>query len=305
MILITGARGFIGSNLVEHLQSNGESPVSVIRAPELQVDKDRIFLDLNSRDHFLALKKQGIVPDTIIHLAGHIEISLKKHPGDTCAIPVPGKENVSEIYRSNLLPTVNLIEYCLEMGVRHFVFASSQAVYGIPASERITEDSPVNPLEHYAMSKVCCENILRLASSNGLSVSVLRFPGIYSEKRKCGTVYRFCRSAHESRSIKVISDIPLPFDVLHIDDVLDAFSRVISKRPAGYSIYNIGSGEPNSLDLLADRIASLKPGIQVIHAECPQPAIRLDSSKAKATLGWEAKPTNLRLNTVMESMCND
>lgn len=303
MILITGARGFIGNSLVEHLHSKNRSPVSAIRSQDLKIENDRIFLDLNSRDHFQELKKKGNVPDTIIHLAGHIEIALQKHP--EVPIPIPGIENVTEIYQSNIFPTVNLIQYSLDAGVKHLIFASTQAVYGIPPTERITEETPLNPLEHYAMSKVCCEKILQIASLNGLSVTILRFPGIYSEKRRSGTVYKFCKSAQESRKISVTADIPIPFDVLHLDDLLDAFSCVLSKSSKGFSVYNIGSGKPNSLNLLADQIADLKPGVRVYHSDCPQPVIQLDSSKAKAMLDWGAKPVSERLRAVMESVSND
>jgi nucleoside-diphosphate-sugar epimerase len=155
------------------------------------------------------------------------------------------------------------------------------------------------------MSKVCCENILRLASSRRLSVTTLRFPGVYSEKRKNGAVYRLCRSALDSGCVRAESDFPLPFDVIHLDDVLDAFSRAISSPPEGYSVFNIATGEPNNLNLLAGKIAGLVPGCRVVQTACPQPVICLDSTKAKRMLGWEAVPSTTRLQQVLDAMQHD
>ena len=152
------------------------------------------------------------------------------------------------------------------------------------------------------MSKACCENVLRLAASDDLAVTVLRFPGVYSEERKSGAVYRFCESARKEKRIRVTSDIPLPFDVIHRDDVLDVFGRVIAKPGRGFSVYNIATGEPCSLDILADRVAALVPGCTVTHAPVPQPAIRMDSEKAFRAFGWKAQPSSVRLKQVLDSV---
>jgi UDP-glucose 4-epimerase len=305
MILVTGARGFIGSSLVSQLRRQNKNVMSLSRSHEFGILDDKVFLDLNAVDHIRLLKKWDIVPDTVVHLAGHIEIALMRGSSDTCSVPVPGIENLSEIYKSNILSTVNLLDYCLDVGVRHMVFASSQAVYGLPASESVTEETSPNPLEHYAMSKVCCENILRLGSSRRLSVTIFRFPGVYSEKRKSGAVYRFCRSALDSGLVRAESDFPLPFDVIHLDDVLDAFSRAIESPPEGYSVFNIATGEPNNLNILAGKIAGLVPGCRVEETICPQPVICLNSTKAKRMLGWEAVPTASRLQQVLDAMQHD
>jgi UDP-glucose 4-epimerase len=305
MILITGARGFIGSNLAALLTRQGEEVIPLVRGDSFCANATGISLDLTSEDHLKQLKARDLRPDTVIHLAGHIEIALQANHDDPSLPPVPGPENLSAIYRSNLLATVNLIEYCRDTGVKHFIFASSQAVYGQPLSEAVTEETPCNPLEHYAQSKACCESILKLAASDSMAVTVFRFPGIYSEKRRKGTVIRFCQAAIEKGLISVTADLPLPFDVLHLDDVLDAFCRAIRTAPRGYEIYNISTGEPNSLTLLADRIAALVPGCRTEHPACQQPVIRLDPAKARAKLGWTAAPSAIRLQQVLDSFYHD
>ena len=302
MILITGARGFIGSNLVTCLEAGGNIVLQLSRSDSFKKDASHLFLDLTSKDHLRHLKSLDIRPDTVIHLAGHIEISLKANPINPAHAPVPGPEDLPAIYRSNILATVNLIEFCREASVKHIIFASSQAVYGLPPTERITEETPCNPLEHYALSKECCEKILRLVVSDGIAVTIFRFPGVYSEMRDTGTVARFCQSALRYKLIRVTADLPLPFDVIHLEDVLNAFSCALATEPKKYEIYNIATGEPASLNLLADRIAGLVPGCRVEHAACPQPVIRIDPAKAERRYAWKAVPSQVRLQQVLDSV---
>lgn len=303
MILVTGAGGFIGNELLSCLKKEGMQVLPVFRSIEFACDKDRAALDLTSPEHITLLEKSIERPDTVVHLAGRVEIKLDKNREG--GLPVPGPENIYEIYTSNVIGTANLLRYCLNSGVKHIVFASSQAVYGIPVSENITEKTPCNPLEHYALSKVCCEEMLRLAPAEKISVTILRFPGIYSDKRKKGTVFRFCKDALEKREIRVKSDISLPFDVLHISDVVSAFLCAIKNQPRGYSVFNISSGEPNSLNLLADRIAGIVSGCTVYYAGTPQPVIRLDPSKANLILGWQARSPETRLRHMLDVIPHD
>lgn len=305
MILVTGARGFIGSNLINHLNNQGNQVKLLSRAEIFRMEENQIFLDLTSKDHIGQLKELDLRPDTVIHLAGHIEIALQTNEQNPSLAPVPGKENLSRIYLANLISTVNVIEYCRDTGVKHIIFASSQAVYGLPATERVTEETPCNPLEHYALSKECCEKILRLVASDSLAVTIFRFPGVYSEKREKGTVYRFCHSAVETGVIHVAADLPLPFDAIHLDDVLDAFARAVKAGGQEYSLYNIATGEPNNLNILADRIAGLVPGCRVEHTVCPQPVIQLDSTKAYKKFQWKAVPSSVRLRQVLDTVHHD
>lgn len=305
MILITGAGGFIGSSLVTRLAEQGFDVTGLLRSEIFRKEADHIFLDLTSDEHLKLLKNLDIQPDTLIHLAGHIQIALKPDKNDASRPPLAGDEDLPALYRSNLLSTVNLIEYCKHAGVKHMIFASSQAVYGLPSMERVTEETPCKPLEHYALSKACCERALCLAASDSMAVTVYRFPGVYSEKRESGTVFRFCRSATKTKTIRVTADLPLPFDVIHIDDVLDAFLCAVTSKPQGFEIYNIATGEPNSLNLLADRIAGLVEGCRVEHAVCPQPVICMDPEKAYRRFGWRATPSTVRLRQVLDAADHD
>jgi nucleoside-diphosphate-sugar epimerase len=291
MILITGAGGFVGSHLIPRIKTELiEQVIPGYHSKNFVFYDDKIYMDLTGTEHFDLLKQHELKPDIVIHLAGQLA-----KPGQT----------ISQLYRSNVLATVNLLEYCLDVGVKHFIFTSSYKIYGFPSVDNVTEEIPSNPLDHYAMSKVCCENILKLAPADDMAITVFRFPSICSEDNKTGAVYNFCKEAIMKGTITIKAEVPVPFDAININDVINSFLCAIDTRSPGYSVYNITTGEPNSLDILADRISGLVPDCTIIHSKTPQPVLRFDPAKAHRVLGWKAVPSHIRLRYMLEMMTDD
>ena len=263
MIYITGATGYLGRAVTAYLDKAG-------------IKFQRCTADI-TRD---GLKHIYLPPiETVIHLAGYINISL----------PSPATTGLGELYSVNVLGTANVLEFCLTRGVKNLVFASSQSVYGMPGARALTEATPPAPMEHYANSKYCAELLLQVAE--GIDINVLRIAGIYSEDRQAGLVHDFCRQAR-SGHIEVTGD-KIPLDIIHIDDVVQAIYQTINHR-AGYSCFNIATGEPCSLSILADTIARIA-GCSVTHNEVTQPVVQLDVERAKKRLGWQAESLESRL----------
>ncbi len=303
MILITGAGGFIGQYLHVRLVDMGQHVMPLYHASRPQVSDHQWACDLTCPEHLAELKKAAKVPKTIIHLAGHVEIVLRAEPYLQDAAPLPGKENISKIYYTNVGATANLLDFCLSTGVGHFIFASSQSVYGMPQSCPLTEETPCKPLEHYAMSKLCCEQLLQIGARQELAVTTLRLPGVFSEARRSGVVFGFCQQAARSGQICVEADYPLPLDVVHLEDAVDAFIKAVAYggQEDGLCL-NIATGEPCSLNLLAETIASFVPGCQVEPSKISQPIVQMDSKRAEAVLGWKAQPQSVRLANMLKSI---
>jgi UDP-glucose 4-epimerase len=304
MILLTGAGGFVGRRLYARLKASGLQVVPLYHAEVPELQDDRVAVDLIRSDHLSLLKSMALLPETVIHLAGEIQIALQPDPQYPSNTPLPGREDLVRIYMANVTTTVNVVDFCLHAGVRHLVFASSQAVYGMPETGVLTEESSCAPLEHYAASKLCCEHILRVSARQGLAVTVLRFPGVFSEERRGGSVYKYCWEATSSKRITVTAQFPLPFDVIHVDDVTDGLEKAVRFGGREWTCLNLAYGEPCSLDLLADAIADLVPGCQVDHSRVSQPVVQTDSLKAYAILGWKPKPRQMRLTSMLESVRN-
>ena len=165
-ILVTGGAGYIGSHVVRQLGEAGERIVvldnlctgfrSAVLHGELVVG-DTGDMELVSRlidDHQI---------DTVMHFAAHTIVP------ESVADPL-------KYYRNNTSSTRNLLECCLTGGVRHFVFSSTAAVYGIPEGGVASEDSPTVPINAYGTSKLMTEWMLRdVAAVNDFSYVALRY----------------------------------------------------------------------------------------------------------------------------------
>lgn len=303
MILLTGASGYIGRHLLHHLTEQGLHVVPVYRdRPRVLPPGALVNVHLDDPASSFAALTARPAAQTVIHLAGEVSNALQPDPANVTRPPVPGPVRLHEVYTGNVLATANVVSYCLARGVRHLVFASTQAVYGIPPGPVITEDTPTNPLDYYAASKVACEDMLRLAARQGLRVTILRFPGIYGRDRRSGAVWRFCRDAVTTRRIEVTTPYQLPYDILHIDDLLTAFAAALERPAQGYRVLNIGSGESCNLNLLAHEVASLVTGCTVQESPVPQPVIEMDARRAQEELGWTSAPRRSSLWGQLEDM---
>ncbi len=290
MILVTGATGYVGRHLIRLLLDSGFSVFTLGR--------DLSLLDRLSE-----------IPDTVIHLAGKIQIAFKKNPMDSIGAtfsPVMGEEDIEELYLSNINLTMKILNYCVKNQVKHLIFASSQTVYGMPNRETVTEDSVCRPLEFYGMTKLVAEKILSMGEKQGVCITILRFPGIYGGDKTSGTVYRFCQFALTEKKIEVDIDYPLPCDVIHIEDVINAIRQSILFCPKTPRVryFNIATGEQCSLNILADSIAELVPGCQVKHSLIPQPVIRMNSDRAEVLLDWKAISRRERLSDLCQHIQN-
>lgn len=291
MIMLTGAGGYIGQHLLRELPEN---TLPLYRVP----NDEGIGLDLTDFGQMQWLEQYAPPIDTVIHLAGRIDIRLYPNPKGSGFPPVAAPMDTEALFRANVLGAINVLDFCLATRVRHLIFASSQTVYGMPDGV-LTEQSPCNPLEPYATSKLLAEHAIEVGAKAGLNVTVLRFPGIYGEDKTKGTVYSMCQQALHDGAIRVNAQYPLPIDVLHVDDVTAAFRAAAEHGGNEYLVVNIATGEPCSLNLLADEIAGMVPGCTWLPSEIPQPIVTMDASKAAKLYGWCAAPRKHRLQEML------
>ncbi len=144
-VLITGINGFTGQHLRQHLQAAGWRVVGTDRA--VASENGDFSADLANPEQ-LRTALQALRPDYIVHLAA---ISFVAHG------------NPLEMYQTNLFGTLNLLDAVLAAGIapRKLLIASSANVYGNPPTEVIDEDVCPAPVNHYAMSKLAMEHMVR------------------------------------------------------------------------------------------------------------------------------------------------
>jgi len=165
-ILVTGGAGYIGSHVARQLGERGEKLVTLdnlstgFRGAVLNgefVQGDTGDASLVSR----VLKDHKV--DTVLHFAAHIQVP-------------ESVENPLKYYRNNTANTRTLLECSIAAGVRHFVFSSTAAVYGMPAGGVADEDTPTMPINPYGWSKLMSEQMLSdVAEATALRYMALRY----------------------------------------------------------------------------------------------------------------------------------
>lgn len=165
-VLVTGGAGYIGSHVTRLLSERGESVVVV---DNLSTGFEKAILGAklikgNVGDQDLM---RQVIQDhdiqSVLHFAAHIVVP-------------ESVEQPLKYYGNNTANTRALLEVCDEMGIAHFIFSSTAAVYGSPAGGVASEDSPLQPINPYGWSKLMSEQMLRdLSNASDLRHVVLRY----------------------------------------------------------------------------------------------------------------------------------
>ncbi len=307
-ILVTGGAGYIGSHVVRQLGEAGERVIvldnlgkgfrQAVTAGELVVG--------DVGDHALVsrlLAEHAV--DTVMHFAAHTIVP------ESVALPL-------KYYGNNTCSTRNLLQACLENQVRHFVFSSTAAVYGMPADGYADEESPTRPINPYGTSKLMSEWMLRDAAAvNPLRYVALRYfnvagsdPGGRIGQATPGATLLTkvaCEAMVGKRThVSVFgSDYPTPDgtgvrDYIHVEDLASAHLRALDYlRAAGRSVtLNVGYGHGYSVRELLAMVETVGGKPLIIREEARRagdPAYLVArAQRIKAELGWQPRYDDLR-----------
>ncbi|MBN8480940.1 MAG: UDP-glucose 4-epimerase GalE [Xanthomonadales bacterium] len=306
-ILVTGGAGYIGSHVVLQLVARGE-PVVVLDDlssgfREALLGVELVRGDVGDRSLVEGLlRERGI--RTVMHFAAHtivpesVRDPLKYYGNNTCA-------------------TRALLASCEAAGVRQFVFSSTAAVYGMPASGEAGEDTPTAPINPYGMSKLMSEHMLRdLSAATPLRHVILRYfnvagadPGgrIGQSTRNATLLIKVaCEQALGRRPALAVfgTDYPTPDgtcirDYIHVDDLADAHLRALDHlRDGGASAtLNCGYGHGYSVREVI-RAVERACGHALDVVEEPRragdpPGLIARSERLRALLGWKPRHDDL------------
>jgi len=251
-ILVTGGAGYIGSHVALMLSENGERVVVLdnLSTGFREAVPQGVFVAGEAGDRSLVtglLREHDI--DTVMHFAASTVVP------DSVRRPLG-------YYRNNSCTTRNLLAACRDGGVRHFIFSSTAAVYGVPEDGVAREESPTLPINPYGRSKLMSEWMLRdLSSASPLRHVVLRYFNVAG----CDPLGRIGQSTpHATLLIKVAcetalgrrpaltlfgTDFPTPDgtgvrDYIHVTDLAAVHLQAIAYlRNGGASrIFNVGYG---------------------------------------------------------------
>ena len=303
-VLVVGGAGYIGSHCVRQLVAAGHRPVvldNLVYGHRAAVDTGIRFHEADLGDEAAVAK---ILRDEKIEIVMHFAAFC--YVGESVTDPL-------KYYFNNSVATLHLLRAMLTAGVKKFVFSSTCATFGIPATLPIHENLPQAPINPYGQTKLDIEHALKaLASAHGLSFAAFRYFNAAGASED-GTIGEDHNP--ETHLIPLAIDVavgkrptldlfgtdyPTPDgtclrDYVHVDDLSRAHIAVFEQlaAPGGQFFYNLGTGKPTS-NREVIRAVEKATGRKVKVVESPRragdpPALYADSSKAQRELGWKVK----------------
>ena len=308
-ILVTGGAGYIGSHVVRQLGEAGERVVTLDNLStgfkSAVLHGELIVGDTGDMEQVSRIIREHAV-DTLLHFAAH-------------TIVPESVENPLKYYRNNTCASRNLIQCALEGGIRHIVFSSTAAVYGIPETGRCSEESPTAPINAYGTSKLMTEWMLRdTCAVNDMNYVTLRYfnvAGCDPEGRIGQSTARAtlltkvaCEAALGKREKLYIfgTDYDTPDgtgvrDYIHVEDLarahLDALAYL--RNGGDSTTLNCGYGHGFSVREVLAAVEKAH-GSRLPITEAPRragdpPMLIADCERIKATLGWTPRYDDLDL----------
>ena len=308
-ILVTGGAGYIGSHAVKMLGEQGHKLV--------------VLDNLSKGFREAVLHGQLIVGDTgdkklVEKILAENDIDSVMHFAASTVVPESVLEPL-KYYNNNTRNTLSLIECCVEADVKHFIFSSTAAVYGIPNIESVTEDTPTNPINPYGASKLLSEIILRDAcAASGMKHAILRYfnvagcdpDGKIGQSTPDATLLiKVAAEVAEGKRehLKIYgTDYPTSDgtgvrDYIHVTDLVDAHVKALGYLQQGgeSQTFNCGYGRGYSVkDVVAAINSVYGQPIKVIERsrrEGDPPALVADSEKLKRLTNWQPRFDDLNL----------
>ncbi len=253
--LITGAAGFLGSSLANHLareghQVRGLDDLSTGDPQSLVPDVHFTRGDVSDRPKLWTLLQEV---DVVYHLAARVSVQESVlYPRDYNAVNVGG--------------TVALMEATRDVGVRRVVLASSGAVYGDHLAQPLKESITPEPRSPYAVSKLAAEfyvrTIGRLWGIETLSLRIFNAygPGQHLPASHPPVVPYFLRQALRNGTLVVHGDGSQSRDYVYVDDVVSAMVAASTSPNVDGMVINIGSGIATNVQELVKCVLSITEG---------------------------------------------
>jgi UDP-glucose 4-epimerase len=290
--VVTGAAGFIGSNLVDRLLADGHTVIGIDnlasgRLPNLDsaLRFDRFtFIEANVGAHELGDIVEGAAPQVVFHLAAQVDV--RKSVVDPC-----------NDARTNVLGTINVAEACKRAGTRRIVFAASGGSrYGTPTFLPVGEDRPPNPLSPYAAAKVAGELYLgAYFGMYGVAPINLALANVYGPRQdphgEAGVVAIFGSALLTGRPTTIYGDGRATRDYVYVGDAVDAFVRAGEAPTSLTGTFNIGTGVQTTTAelhrLMTEALGIADPPRYTSSRTGEIQAIALDYSAAHMALRWK------------------
>jgi NAD dependent epimerase/dehydratase len=291
-VLITGAGGFIGSHLTDHLIESGTSVKAIVRynsrnnwgllelLPKEKLNEIEVIMaDLKDSD---AIRDATKDVDIVFHLGSLIAIPYSYiHPRETI--------------ETNILGTLNILTAARENGVEKVVHTSTSEVYGTAQYVPIDEKHPLQGQSPYSASKIGADKIAEsFYRSYKLPLAIIRPFNTYGPRQSARAVIPTIISQALTGENIFLGSLHPTRDYTYVKDTVDGFIKVAESPKSIGEVINIGSNFEISIGSLAEKIISMVgKKVEIITDPArvrPQDSevnrLWCDNTKARELLGW-------------------
>ena len=308
-IMVTGGAGYIGSHTARLIASSGHKPIIYdnLSSGHTWAVESSVFIQADLADRAAiqqALEQHQI--EAVIHFAAHAYV------GESVAQP-------RKYFHNNVANTLNLLGAMLDVGIKHIVFSSTCAIYGIPEALPISEQHPHRPVNPYGESKLFVERVLHwYGQAYKLRWVALRYFNAAGASGDLGECHDPETHLIPLAIRAALSGVPLSIfgtdyptadgtavrDYIHVDDLaaahLSALEYLLSGGPS--RAFNLGTGQGHSVrDVIemVEQVADLPVPQRVAERRLGDPPILVaDSQAAREILRWTSK---FSLREIVES----
>lgn len=296
-ILLTGAAGFIATNLIPRLLAEGHEVHGVDNfflgkreyIERWSGEPGFVFHEMDLLEREVVVKLfHAIRPERVWHLAANSDISF-------------GTKYTDFDLKGGTLVTYHVLEGMRLAGTREILFSSSGAVYGEPTVMPTPEDyGPLFPISLYAASKLACESLITAFAHNyGLRCWMFRFGNIVGPFPTHGVIYDFVlRLQKDPSRLDMLGDGTQSKPYVHVEDCLDGMMFGQQHASEAVNCYNLAVTDHTSVNQIAEwtlAAMGLDPrSVPIVRSGGSRgwrgdvPQVRLDTRRMTA-LGWRAR----------------
>ena len=281
-VIITGAGGFIGSNLSKSFAEKGHRVFAYYRksTPKNLFNYDNVIL---RKIDLINLKTIDHHADALIHCAAD--------QPETCS-------NISTMLESNITGTEALFEAAYDTGLKIFIYLSSMAVYGKINVPVVDEKTMIDRPDEYGLSKLKGEKILELICKRDPLIKsiILRLPSIVGKGSHSNFLSNILKDILNDRKITIKNPNAHFNNAVYIGDLIDFLCSVLNNLPNGKNVFTISSAGSISLIEMINNIYHLtkrNPQISIIE---PNGNSFMVSNDKIESLGFYSRPISETIN---------
>ena len=288
--LVTGAAGFIGSHLSEHLLERGNEVTGLDAFTDYYAreTKEANLASLRTRTRFHFVETSIREADWPVLLDGVTHVF---HLAAQAGVRASWGRDFSVYTELNIDSTQILLEACVARRLERFVYASSSSVYGDGVELPMREDARPRPVSPYGVTKLAAEHLCLLyQQTSGVPAVALRYFTVYGPRQRPDMAFnRFLRAVAADEPIHLFGDGEQTRDFTFVEDAVAA-TVAAGLRGCPGAVYNIGGGSRVSMNDVLDVVAKVTGRRLDVRRDAAQKGDMrdtfADTSRARTDLGF-------------------